>query len=79
MFSSGSPSNSAFAGDVPDELIEEFSSLIARAHEVGKRINALAIAPLIAEGKRRKALTPKQRRDEDYQKALAKFQERTSA
>lgn len=71
--------DSPLAGEVPDELFAEFNSAIARAEEIGARIRELADAPMLAERARRESLTPKQRRAEDYAKAIASFEAKLHA
>jgi hypothetical protein len=68
-----------FGAEVPADLLEEFQTTRARLRELGEQIADITDAPRLAEDARRAALTPKQRRDEDYAGAIAKFQERLSA
>jgi hypothetical protein len=61
------------------QLITEWGLIARNWKASSNQIADITDAPRLAEDARRAALTPKQRRDEDYAGAIAKFQERLSA
>lgn len=62
-------SDSELAAEVPAELIAELEAARDHLDRIGKQIYEITDAPRQAEIKRRAALTPKQRRDEDLAKS----------
>ena len=62
-------SDSELATEVPAALLEELEQTRQKLEQIGKRIYELTDAPWQKEQARRSALTPAQRRAEDFAKA----------
>lgn len=66
-----SPSDGPFGAEVPESLLTQLEIARKVVWAIEDQIHDLTEAPRLAEEQRRAALTPKQRRDEDYAKAIA--------